>query len=370
MKNRLNEEDRAMLWLNIMLGSITARITTLLETYDGSAITALEAASKNDIPQLKFIDGERREKMRLNANDKYIDKIIQRLDEMKIEVATLNSPNYPTLLKNIYDPPYILFYKGRLFADLKLPIAVIGAREPSDYGRRATFQIAKELASAGACVVSGMAYGLDRVAAEGALDAAENDYPTIAVLGTGPDVVYPSTGREVYEEIVRRGAVVSEFMPGTTPKPGNFPMRNRIISGLSRGVIVVEARERSGTAITVDCALEQGRDVFAVPGRIFDDLSYGTNNMIREGIAKITLSAEDVLEEYHITPREDAAKSSNISDLPYEQALIAKLLTAGERTFDELAELSKFDSGKLNSTLTEMEFSGIIKQSAGRLYSL
>lgn len=370
MKNKLNEEDRAMLWLNVMLGSITSRITTLLETYDGSAVTAFEAAAKNDIPQLKFIDGDRRERMCQNANEKHIDKIIRRLDELNIEVATLNSPNYPTLLKNIYDPPYILFYRGTLYADLKLPIAVIGAREPSDYGRRVTFQIANELANAGACVVSGMAYGLDRVAAEGALASEENNYPTIAVLGTGVDVVYPSTSREVYDAIIRRGAVVSEFMPGTKPKPANFPMRNRIISGLSRGVIVVEAREKSGTAITVDCALNQGRDVFAVPGRVYDELSRGTNNMIREGIAKITLSVEDVLEEYHITSRTDAAKNACINELPYDQVIIARLLTTGEKSFDELAELSKLDSSKLNSTLTEMEFSGIIKQSAGRLYSL
>ena len=152
--------------------------------------------------------------------------------------------------------------------------------------------------------------------------------------------------------------------------PSHFPMRNRIISGLSRGVIVVEAREKSGTFITVDCALEQGRDVFAIPGRVSDELSMGTNNLIREGLAKITLGAEDVLEEYGIKPMAEERKAVTPAELSFEQELIHRLLMAGERTYDELAELTGFDAGMLNSTLTAMEFSGIIKQSVGRLFSL
>ena len=274
------------------------------------------------------------------------------------------------MLKNIYDPPFVLFYKGTLYAEHRLPIAIIGAREPSDYGRRMARQLAEDLARSGACIVSGLAYGLDRVAAEGALDAEGNDYPTIAVLGNGPNVVYPSVNRDVYDLIAKRGAIVSEFMPGIAPTPSHFPMRNRIISGLSRGVIVVEAREKSGTFITVDCALEHGRDVFAIPGRVSDELSMGTNNLIREGLAKITLSAEDVLEEYGIKPMAEERKAVTPAELSFEQELIHRLLMAGERTYDELAELTGFDAGMLNSTLTAMEFSGIIKQSVGRLFSL
>ena len=190
------------------------------------------------------------------------------------------------------------------------------------------------------------------------------------MLGNGPNVVYPSVNRDVYDLIAKRGAIVSEFMPGIAPTPSHFPMRNRIISGLSRGVIVVEAREKSGTFITVDCALEQGRDVFAIPGRVSDELSMGTNNLIREGLAKITLSAEDVLEEYGIKPMAEERKTVTPAELSFEQELIHRLLMAGERTYDELAELTGFDAGMLNSTLTAMEFSGIIKQSVGRLFSL
>lgn len=370
MKERLSEEDRALLWLNITLGSSTARTRKFLDAFDGSASEAFRAAAENDIPQFKFIDPERREQMHLHATNRYIDRIIKRLNELEVKIATINDACYPKLLKNIYDPPYVLFYKGTLYAEHRLPVAIIGAREPSDYGRRVTRRLAEDLANSGACIISGLAYGLDRVAAEGALDAQGNDYPTIAVLGTGPNVIYPSVNRDVYELIVQRGAVISEFMPGIAAKPSHFPMRNRLISGLSRGVIVIEAREKSGTFITVDCALEQGRDVFAVPGRISDELSMGTNGLIRYGLAKITLGAEDVLEEYNIKPQKEERKSVNVQGLTFEEELIHRLLMAGERTYDELAELTGFDAGKLNSTLTGMEFSGIIKQSAGRLYSL
>ena len=370
MKIRLSDEDRALLWLNITLGSGTARVRKMLEAFDGSAAEAFRAAAKNEIPQFKFLNDERREDMHNHAIQRYIDRIEKRLEELDINVATINSDCYPVLLKNIYDPPYVLFYKGTLYAEHRLPIAIIGAREPSDYGRRMARQLAEDLARSGACIVSGLAYGLDRVAAEGALDAEGNDYPTIAVLGNGPNVVYPSVNRDVYDLIAKRGAIVSEFMPGIAPTPSHFPMRNRIISGLSRGVIVVEAREKSGTFITVDCALEQGRDVFAIPGRVSDELSMGTNNLIREGLAKITLGAEDVLEEYGIKPMAEERKAVTPAELSFEQELIHRLLMAGERTYDELAELTGFDAGMLNSTLTAMEFSGIIKQSVGRLFSL
>lgn len=370
MKSVLTSQERLLLWLSVNLGSSSARVRRMLEAFDGSVEEVFRAAAKGKLPKMRFLDDEKLSNIQAHANERYIERIINRLDELDVKVSTLYSENYPILLKNIYDPPAVLYYKGTLYPELRLPIAIVGAREPSDYGRRVTRELAEELASAGACIVSGLAYGLDRVAAEGALDAEGNDYPTIAVLGTGPNVVYPSVNRDVYELIAERGAVVSEFMPGIGPKPSHFPMRNRIISGLSKGVVVVEARTKSGTSITVDCALEQGRDVFAVPGRVSDELSGGTNDLIREGMAKITLSAQDVLEEYGMKPRSVERKVVAPSELPFEQQLIHRLLIAGERTYDELAELTGFDAGKLNSTLTEMEFSGIIKQSPGRLYSL
>ena len=193
---------------------------------------------------------------------------------------------------------------------------------------------------------------------------------TVAVLGTAIDKIYPIQNEGLFADIEDRGLILSEYYPSCRTTAGSFPERNRIISGLSRGVIVVEAREKSGTFITVDCALEQGRDVFAIPGRVSDELSMGTNNLIREGLAKITLGAEDELEEYGIKPMAEERKAVTPAELSFEQELIHRLLMAGERTYDELAELTGFDAGMLNSTLTAMEFSGIIKQSVGRLFSL
>lgn len=150
MKIRLSDEDRALLWLNITLGSSTARVRKMLEAFDGSAVEAFRAAEKNEIPQFKFLNDERREDMHNHATQRYIDRIEKRLEELEIKVATINSDCYPVLLKNIYDPPFVLFYKGTLYAEHRLPIAIIGAREPSDYGRRMARQLAEDLARSGA----------------------------------------------------------------------------------------------------------------------------------------------------------------------------------------------------------------------------
>ena len=190
-------------------------------------------------------------------------------------------------------------------------------------------------------------------------------------MGSGVDVVYPEENRKLYDEICDKGAVVSEFLPGTVPDSKHFPQRNRIISGISRGVVVAEAAIKSGTRITADFALEQGRDVFAIPGRITDPFCQGTNQMIQQGAAKPVFCVDDILEEYGIRS-DKAVRMTEIdeSGLSFEQTLIVRLLKAGEKTIDELCEMTQFEPGKLNSALTEMEISGIIKQSPGRIYGI
>ncbi len=304
-----------------------------------------------------------------SAEENRIDKLLHSYEAAGIEPVSRISKNYPALLKEIYDPPEMLFVKGRLLPMLRLPIAVIGARHCSDYGRETARTFSRELADAGACIVSGMAYGIDCAAAAGALQS-ESEYPTIAVLGCGVDVVYPKSAAKEYKGIVERGAVVSEFLPGTPPLPSHFPRRNRLISGLSRGTLVVEAGERSGASITVDFALEQGRDVFAVPGRISDAQSAGTNRYIRDGYAKAVLSTQDVLNEYGMEMRKEPAAHADISELPEEQQAIFRILQRGEKNFDELCMLTAYSPSELNSVLTVMEFSGIIRQTSGRMYKL
>ena len=370
MKLHLENEERRLLWLSVMLGPGSLHLRKLIHEFDGSGEEAYQAAAKGILPPMRWLDEPLRAKLKDKANERYIDRIIARLDQLGIGACTIASPNYPVLLKEIYDPPAVLYYKGVLYPEHRLPLAVIGSREPTEYGARIAKELARELAACGACIISGLARGVDKLAAEGALGAERNDYPTMAVLGSGPDIAYPGGNRDVYEKIAQRGALVSEFMPGVEPRAMNFPSRNRIISGLAKGVTVVEAGEKSGTSITVDFALEQGRDVFAVPGRITDEKSAGTNGMLRSGMAKIVLSADDILEEYGVARRAEPRKAANTEQLPFEQQLIFRLLMAGERSFDELCELTGFDAAKLNFTLTEMEFSEIIKQSPGRLYGL
>ena len=370
MKREYSERERYLLWLGFVLGPGSKRYFRALTAFENDAHAMFTAAQKHDLPPECGLKEPILEKLFASATQRYIDGCFKRLAELDVSAAAFESPEYPALLKEIYDPPPILYYRGRLQAEPALPIAVVGSRSPTEYGRRMAHTLSQALAECGACVVSGLAYGVDCIAALGALAAEDNPYPTIAVLGSGVDVVYPAANRDIYEQIIARGAVVSEFLPGTKALPSNFPMRNRIISGLSRGVLVVEAAAKSGTLITVDCALEQGRDVFALPGRITDPKSEGTNVLLREGHAKFTLSAEDVLEENGGWRAVKAQTLSEPENLSLEQAVIRRLLLANERSFDELCELTGFSVPLLNSTLTEMEFSGIIRQSPGRVYSI
>ena len=219
------------------------------------------------------------------AEDGFLDRYVRYLEEHNIGVCCHFDADYPVVLREIHDAPPLLFYRGRLQAEPRLPIAMVGSRVCTQYGRDIAQLFAHDLAAAGCTIVSGLAEGIDGCAARGALSCEESPYPTVAVLGCGIDVVYPASHRKLFDEIAERGAVVTEFLPGTRPLRENFPVRNRIISGMARGLVVVEAGERSGTSITAGYALDQGREVFAVPGRITDRQSVGTNRMIQRGEA-------------------------------------------------------------------------------------
>lgn len=396
MKLDYEREERYLLWLGFVLGPGAKQYERALKPFEGNAEAFFKAAQKRSLSPECGIKEESMERICASANERYMAGCFRRLQEYEISAVSVHMPDYPSLLKEIYDPPPVLYYRGEL-QEAELPIGIVGSRSPSDYGRSMAYRFAKELAEADACIVSGLAYGVDCIAALGALAAERNDFPTIAVLGCGVDMVYPANNRDIYEKIVRRGAIVSEFLPGTAAKPNHFPMRNRIISGLSRGVLVVEAAAKSGTLITVDCALEQGRDVFALPGRLTDVKSEGTNELLRSGHAKFTAAPEDILEEYRgigmvqkkpertpekkpeKKPKKKAAKPAaaktkepqkEAETLTGEQNLILEILAKGEKSFDELCELTGLSVPLLNSTLTELEFSGIMKQSPGRVYSL
>lgn len=361
-------EARYVLWLNRLVGEDLRLYRGLVKRLGNEkAVFDAAAARKNlgledDTHSARFFDA---------AKEAKIDQYIAWLKRHEIAAVAYLEEGYPPLLKEIYDPPPILFVRGRLPEPEKLTIAMVGARANTRYGAQVAKEFAFELAAQGCCVVSGMAYGIDACAARAALLAEANTCPTVAVLGCGADVVYPEQNRELYEQITQRGAVVSEYAPGSPPFPYHFPRRNRIIAGLCRGVVVVEAGERSGASITVNHALDQGRDVFAVPGRITDAKSRGANRFIRDSLAKPVLEVGDILEEYGLQAGQRVTSAPlELGTLSPLERRVVELLADEAIQADELCQILGVGTKELNSALTSLEFSGIMKQLPGRVYSL
>lgn len=281
-------------------------------------------------------------------------------------IVTFLAEEYPKILLEISDPPPFLYVKGELSGS-DIAIAVVGSRHASSYGKLTTTRIAAELAERSIAVVSGMARGIDTAAHRGALQAGGH---TIGILGCGLDVVYPPENRALYEEMVQKGALVSEFPLGTLPLAENFPRRNRIISGISRGVLVVEARENSGSLITAQCALEQGREVFAIPGNINTSNSRGTNLLIKQG-AKLVESVEDILEELPERCRSHGSPAAKPSfSLTPQEAAIYTLLTASPLHIDDLIVKSELTVGDVSSILLRLELKGALTQLPGKYFAI
>ena len=362
--------ERLLLWLHYAAEHYTAVSRRVMEAYPDLAEAYAEAGRKND-RAFSMVPPRIRERLFLSAQPGFMDIFSEGLRRKKITAVTIQSGAYPELLKTIHDPPTVLFVRGKLIP-MSFPLSVVGTRSCTPYGKTVAESFGRAFAQRGAAVVSGLAYGIDGHAARGALSVENAAFPTVAVLGTGVDVVYPAENQRLYEEIVQRGAVVSEFLPGVKGKPEYFPIRNRIISGLSLGTVVVEAGERSGASITAGLALEQGRDVFAVPGRITDPQSVGANRMIQQGSAKPVFCPEDVLVEYPDHVHRDSKGDSKQPPYPLSdtEQRVYEALERGEQSCDELAERTGIPIGALNSCLTAMEFSEIIKQLPGRLYAV
>jgi len=265
---------------------------------------------------------------------------------------------YPEQLANIPDPPAVLFYRGTSApSDLRFPVAVIGSRRCSLYGRKTARRIASELSRAGACVVSGLARGIDGEAHRGAL---EGGAPTAAVMGGGPEIIYPPEHLSLAGKILENGCIISEYAPGTKPAKYTFPERNRLISGLSRAVIVVEAGERSGTMITVGTALDQGKDVYAVPGDIDRSTTRGSNRLLRDG-AGIILSPEEFISDMGLKPSVPVAGNP---DDPVLAALFRKQATPEQLSFD-----LETDEAVVRARLLELELQGLVIRRPGGLYT-
>ena len=279
------------------------------------------------------------------------------------KIIDCTSAGYPPLLREIADRPPYLYVQGNLI-DADPAIAVVGSRRASSYGLLNTGRLAAELAAQGVAIVSGMARGVDAAAHQGALQQGGR---TIGVLGCGVDVVYPQENRRLFAEMKEKAVLISEFPLGTLPLPENFPRRNRIISGLSRGVLVVEAAEGSGSLITAQYALEQGRDVFAIPGNINCHGSRGTNRLIKQG-AKLVESVADILEELpQAVPNLAAAPAP--AGLAPEEAAILSLLAREPLHIDDVIASSALTVGEVSAILLRLELKGVISQLPGKLFT-
>ena len=287
---------------------------------------------------------------------------------MKSKIIFLSDPAYSDLLRNIYDPPKELNIWGE-FPNFNEhpPIAIVGSRKPTDYGRQNAHDIAGALAKAGFTIISGLAYGIDSAAHRACLEAGG---VTLAILGSGLDKIYPDSHKELAEEIVKKGgAVISEFKDGTPPLAYNFPIRNRIVTGMSLGVIVIEAAADSGSLISARLAMEQGREVFAVPGAIGNINTAGTHRLIREGAALIE-SAQDVIDI--LDARLSAAWKTKFSGQSFgigdRERKLLNFLTNAPQQMDELIEKTGFKANEAASMLTMLEISGLIREADGRGY--
>ncbi len=289
-----------------------------------------------------------------------VEEALEVCRRLSVDFTWFGADRYPETLASIPDPPAMLFFRGGVApGDLPPCAAVIGSRRCSLYGRRVARTLAGELAAAGVAVVSGLARGIDAEAHRGALDAGG---VTAAVLGSGVDVIYPAEHRGLSEKITVRGCLISEYPPGTQPARHAFPERNRLISGLSRAVVVVEAGERSGTMITVGTALDQGREVLAVPGEITCSSAVGTNRLIRDG-AGIALGVSDVLLAMGLEGAPMAVETPDDPDDPLE-----KLLLEGEASPGELAARLGMDLATVWSRLLDLEIKGLVVRRPGGLF--
>ena len=296
----------------------------------------------------------------------YPDEIIEKLNREKIKIIKLGDDNYPALLSEIYDPPALLYCKGDLKKD-ECCVGIVGTRKVSAYGKQVTENFSSKLEESGLIIVSGMALGVDSFAHSTVLKSKGR---TIAVLGTGIDdkSIYPRSNYYLSKKIVSEGgAVISEFPIGTLLLRYNFPQRNRIISGLSLGVLVIEAGERSGALITASCALDQNRDVFAVPGNIYSTVSIGPNNLIKQG-AKLVSNADEILEFLNIEQTKSFSENKKILPENKEEKLIVNCLSHEAIHIDAITRQTNLPVNEVGSILIIMEMKGIIKNIGGMMY--
>jgi len=370
---RARKHLRSWLALHLMpgLGPVTChKLVAHFGTPDkvlSASVSSLKTICRLRRESLAALDGDGRENLQTLAG-----REIELAAEKNITIMAIDDPHYPLWLKNIHDPPVVLYVLGNPELLNGRGIGIVGSRAATHYGRNIAEQMANGLAGQGFTVISGMALGIDTAAHKGALAAGG---PTVAVLGCGLDIIYPPGNHKLYRDIAESGAVVSEYPLGTTPDSFRFPARNRIISGLALGVVVVEAANRSGSLITASHALEQGREVFAVPGRIDSVKSAGTHTLLQQG-AKLVHSINDIVAEFsHLGPikyqhdaEHEKRKQELFNDLNNEEAILIACLDVYPRTIDEIVRQSGFTPQKTSEILLLLELKGLVESLPGKSF--
>ena len=357
--------DTLVPWLALrrLRGVGTRTQLELLEHF--GSIEAIFSASRGQLEKTLVGKNEAIDALLAGPDEKVLKSELEWLSEPGHHLLTWSDPDYPVLLREIPDPPLVLYISGERQLLSARQLAIVGSRNPTPMGRENARAFAKSLAGAGLAITSGMALGVDSAAHRGALEAGGK---TIAVAGTGLDRVYPARHRDLAHEIVKRGALVSEFPLGTPPLPENFPVRNRIISGLSLGTLVVEAALQSGSLITARMANEQGREVFAIPGSIHAPQARGCHALIRQG-AKLVETAQDILEE--LGPLAGVALQAAHETTPSAPQLEATMVTLLEHighdpvSIDTLIERSGLTADAVSSMLLQMELNGLVSNCPG-----
>lgn len=357
----MTEPKLAYIGFNLVKGIGAARIRTLLDVF-GDVQTAWQASA----PDLRsaglsqrIVDNILQVRAEVDLN-----KAWERLEHQGIAVLTWDDPQYPRRLAEIEQPPPVLYLRGEIQDIDEWAVAIVGTRNPTAYGRQVAVEFASTLAHSGVTVVSGLARGIDAAAHQACLEAGGR---TLAVLGSGVDMIYPPEHRQLAGKIISHGAILSDYAPGTQPDAANFPPRNRIISGLVRAVLVVEAGEKSGALITAAFAADQGREVFAIPGNIYAPLSKGTNRLIQEG-ARPLLDCQELLTILKLGPVPEYHAARTALPVDATEARLLELLGNEALHVDEISQRSKLPVEKISATLVMMELKGMVRQMGGMQY--
>jgi len=354
-----------LLNLSVVAGVGTIRLRSLIAKFRSPE--EVFRASIKDLTSVDGIDTKTAQKIKNYSNFNYGEQQYKKAINFGAKIITFWDKEYPLQLKNIFDPPVLLYLMGEIQESDKFAIAIVGTRMPTNYGKLITERLTKEIANKGFTIVSGLARGVDTIAHSASIKLSGR---TLAVIGTGIDIIYPSENKKIFKEIINNGAILSEYPMGTPPDAINFPKRNRIIAGLSLGIIVVEAGVKSGALITANLALEYNREVFAVPGNITSLKSKGTNQLIKEG-AKLINSVDDVFEELKPYLNKFSVKdklNKNILHISSEEKIVFESLSDDPIHIDELARKLKKSPAEILSILLSLEFKDLVAQLPGKMF--